>query len=233
MNSFWRLPVQSKDDVESMVRQSCLVAPSDLFHKIKPKHGIVLSEWDEPDLVGKVIAFGVIKSVNIPDQSAQVEWRTTDVTLKPNPSGRQFWRNKPYFKFAKDVSVRYMLDDLFSEHYPELDGMEFGGVTGGGASSSESVYQEIPGYVYLIESDHGYKIGKTVNIKTRTSLFSVKLPFPIRLINYAWFENYSKAERDFHKQFAHKRLEGEWFDLSDDDISKIKKEGQQVPVEGL
>ncbi|MGB1262233.1 MAG: GIY-YIG nuclease family protein [Cognaticolwellia sp.] len=126
-----------------------------------------------------------------------------------------------------------MLDDLFSEYFPELEQMEFKRVIGNSDIVNTKSYQKTPGYVYLIESEYGFKIGKTVNIKSRTSLFSVKLPFPIKLINYAWFDNYSKAERDFHVEFADKRLEGEWFALTGADVSKIKSLGKNVPVEGL
>ncbi|MGZ9899294.1 GIY-YIG nuclease family protein [Shewanella gaetbuli] len=233
MKNFWRVPVTSIADVDRMFDVRGIIAPQELFLKLRPRHGIVLAEWDESELVGKVIAFGVVLSVNIKEQSAVVFWRTTHVILRPNPNGRQFWRLKPFFKFANDVSIRYMLDDLFAELFPELDDMKFGETVGINSTKSHKEYQDIPGYVYLIESEYGYKIGKTVNIKSRTRLFEVKLPFPIKLINYSWFENYSKAESDFHKKFAQKRQEGEWFKLELEDIEFIKKQGKQVPVNGL
>ena len=213
MNSFWRICVTSDADANQMIEDGGLVAPDELFAKLRPKHGILLAKWEESELVGKVLAFGVVHSVNIPEKSTEVSWHRSDVILKPNPGGRQFWRSKLFFKFAKDVSIRYMLDDLFAEHFPELEEMEFGETKTIPRTSSNTAYQEIPGYVYLIESDHGYKIGKTINIKSRTRLFEVKLPFPISLINYSWFANYSKAERDLHKKFSEKRCEGEWFNL--------------------
>ena len=233
MKNFWRLLANSSTDVEEMLNKGSLIAPEELFSKLRPKHGILLANWKEAELVGNVVAFGVVHSVNIPERSAVVSWRTSDVTLKPNPAGRQFWRSKPFFKFAKDVSIRYMLDDLFAEHFPELDEMNFGEVKSIPRPSAERRFRETPGYVYLIGSDYGYKIGKTVNIKSRTRLFEVKLPFPIRLINYSWFDNYSKAERDQHERFAQKRQEGEWFDLNAEDIEYIKSQGKQVPVAGL
>jgi hypothetical protein len=233
MNNFWRLQANSSTEVERMLEEGGLIAPEELFSKLRAKHGILLANWDEADLVGNVVAFGVVLSVNIPERRAVVSWRSSDVTLKPNPGGRQFWRSKPFFKFAKDVSIRYMLDDLFAEHFPELDEMEFGATVSIPHVSTERHYQEVPGYVYLIESEHGFKIGKSVNIKSRTRLFEVKLPFAIKLINYSWFDNYSKAERDQHTKFAHKRQEGEWFALNSEDIEYIKSQGKQVPVAGL
>lgn len=233
MKDFYRVPADTPERNAEMFSESRLFAPSELFQKIRPGHGIVLSTWNDGAQVGNVVAFGVVKSVNVPACTAEMAWASSNVILKPNPQGRQFWRNKPFFRFADNVAVRYMLDDLFSEHFPDIDTIVLGGVTGLPTTARDRIYQAIPGYVYVIHSEHGYKIGKTVNIKTRTQMFSVKLPFPIELIHYAWFDNYSEAERRFHERFASKRLEGEWFSLSRSDIEEIRKEGKAVPVEGL
>ena len=114
---------------------------------------------------------------------------------------------------------------------PKLDSLQFDGISG--VHSHPYSISARSGYVYLIESEYGYKIGKTVNVKSRIQLFSVKLPFSIKLISYAWFDDYTRAELNFHEQFAHKRLEGEWFDLNAADIQLIKSQGKQVPVSGL
>ena len=233
MNNFWRIAPQVDSHIQDMIELSILKSPAEIIPKLRPRHGIILAEWDESNLLGRARLFGVVTAVNIPESLAKVTWVPSDVTLKPNPAGRQYWRNKHFFKFAKDVSIRYMLDDLFTEHFPQIEDMAFESMTGGGGAARSKTYQETPGYIYVIKSQHGYKIGKTVNLKTRLNLFEVKLPFPIALSHYAWFENYSKAERDFHLMFSDKRLEGEWFDLTDRDLEEIKRHGQSVPIEGL
>jgi len=234
MNTFWRVPyLDENDELTKMFQQSALVADPGLFAKIKPRHGLVLSQWDNSLQLGKVAALGIVRSVNVPGYSANILWREAAITLKPNPSGRVYWRDKPYFKFAKEVSIRYMLDALFAEHFPEIDSIVFEQTPRQSMLSQQTLYHAIPGYVYLIESKYGYKIGKSVNIKSRTNLFSVKLPFPIKLLHYAWFEDYSQAERNFHDQYFDKRLEGEWFALDPEDILEIKSRGKMVPVDGL
>ena len=87
--------------------------------------------------------------------------------------------------------------------------------------------------MYLIRSPYGAKIGKSVNVKSRTRLFEVKLPFPITVEHYAWFDEYSFAERDLHRQYHAKRLEGEWFDLSPADIATIKTLGKPISMQNL
>lgn len=228
MNNFWRIPAPCQEDVEMMISNSVLIASDELFHKLRPKHGVVLASWNESKQMGEVIALGVVKLLSSAHLSANIDWRRVSIALKPNPSGRQYWRNKAYFKFAKNVSVRYMLNDLFAEHFSDLDLTTIERDSHGSVLNAERVYQKTPGYVYVIKSEYGYKIGKTVNVKSRSQLFSVKLPFPIELVHYAWFDNYSEAERGFHDQFSHKRLEGEWFDLDHEDVAIISRQGKQV-----
>lgn len=48
------------------------------------------------------------------------------------------------------------------------------------------------------------------------------MPFPIEVVMTGWFADYSVAERQFHRQFAGKRLEGEWFDLDDSDLKLLR-----------
>jgi hypothetical protein len=84
-----------------------------------------------------------------------------------------------------------------------------------------------------VKSPFGIKIGKSVNVKSRLRLFAVKLPFPISIEHYAWFDDYSSAERALHIRYHAKRKEGEWFDLTPDDVAYIKTLGTMVPVDGL
>jgi len=79
------------------------------------------------------------------------------------------------------------------------------------------------GFVYLIESEYGYKIGRTKNVRSRTQLFGVKLPFPIRLVHIIETTDYVALERDMHHYFKDKRLEGEWFDLTAPEVQAIKR----------
>ena len=227
--TFWRIAPVTKDAVNHDIESSTLTAPIELFTKIRPRQGITLASWDAEKQLGNVHALGVVKAVEPADCAAEVLWRNADITLRPNPSGRTYWTNRPFFQFAKEVAVRYMLADLFSEHFPEYEDIEFAAPPRA-AMKDTRTYIPINGYVYVIRSQYGFKIGKTVNIKSRTRLFEVKLPFPITVEHYAWFEDYSQAERMFHDMFESKRLEGEWFDLDQADVAKIKTYGKPTPT---
>ncbi|QRP63222.1 GIY-YIG nuclease family protein [Rhodanobacter sp. FDAARGOS 1247] len=166
--------------------------------------------------------------------SAEVDWQPVDVSFRPNPTGRRWWTQaKPFFGYAKDVAERYLLEALFAEHFPAFADLEFGAQPPASGRSPRPSASPTGGYVYVIRSKLGFKIGKTVNLRSRTRLFAVKLPFPTSVEHYAWFEDYTHAERSFHLRYHEKRLEGEWFDLSESDLKAIKAEGQSVPVTGL
>lgn len=78
-----------------------------------------------------------------------------------------------------------------------------------------------PGYIYLLKSDHGYKIGKTKRLPERMKHFDIKLPYPVELIHTIATENMVQAETALHKRFVITRINGEWFDLQPDDIAYI------------
>lgn len=79
-----------------------------------------------------------------------------------------------------------------------------------------------PGYIYLLHASNGlYKIGKAKNVDDRLARFEVKLPLEIALIYSIQVSDMNKAEKTLHNKFIDKRKNGEWFDLSNDDVSYI------------
>lgn len=208
-----------------------LLAPSDFLKQLKPAEGIVVGTWNEDELLGRVTALGICLERSA--SGARIDWREVDISLKPNPSGRTHWRTKSFFGFAGSVIERYGFADLFAERFPDLDTFTFGSPAQSAGAMRHLSTLITAGFVYLIRSQYGFKIGKTVNMKSRTRLFEVKLPFPINVEHFAWFENYSEAERAQHDMFRGKRLEGEWFNLDAADIDRIKTLGVPATTEQL
>ena len=79
------------------------------------------------------------------------------------------------------------------------------------------------GYVYIIEAVNMgfYKIGMTVNFIQREKNL-VLLPFDIKLFHKIESNDYIKLERELHKKYADKRVNGEWFRLSQEDLEEIR-----------
>lgn len=79
------------------------------------------------------------------------------------------------------------------------------------------------GYVYLIQSSTGfYKIGRAKKLKERISTLGVKLPFEIEVAHSIECDDYEGMESYLHAEFASKRVNGEWFSLTADEVAWIK-----------
>ncbi len=78
-----------------------------------------------------------------------------------------------------------------------------------------------PGYVYLVRAGEYHKIGKTSKVHQRMRDFGLQLPFPFELLHAIPVADMTDAESLLHKRFAAKRLNGEWFALSTDDVAAI------------
>ena len=80
-----------------------------------------------------------------------------------------------------------------------------------------------PGYVYILQSDTGpYKIGRSNNPKSRIKTFGVQLPFEVEYLAVIPSDDYVGLETELHVQYEDKRVNGEWFDLSPEDVAHIQ-----------
>lgn len=73
------------------------------------------------------------------------------------------------------------------------------------------------GYVYIIQDidvTNFCKIGRTNNPTRRLYEFGVKLPFRIGLLHLLRCDDMVAFETSLHETFAHKRVRGEWFELT-------------------
>lgn len=76
-------------------------------------------------------------------------------------------------------------------------------------------------YIYLmIDNSNGYyKIGRSIKPKKRERTLQSEKP-TIDLLFY--WSSYLIVETELHEYFADKRIRGEWFNLTDEDIQYIK-----------
>lgn len=71
------------------------------------------------------------------------------------------------------------------------------------------------GYVYFIKCEFGYKIGMTKKLTDRLRTFGVKLPFDWSLFASIQHERFIEIERELHSKLSHKRINGEWFNITE------------------
>lgn len=78
------------------------------------------------------------------------------------------------------------------------------------------------GYVYLIQSPTTYwKIGRTSNPNDRMKTFNVKLPYEVSYKHLIKTSDMYTLESNLHIKYASRRVEGEWFALTEDDVIEI------------
>jgi hypothetical protein len=79
------------------------------------------------------------------------------------------------------------------------------------------------GYVYLIQSGRRYKIGATNDFARRSQAIAVQMPDPTDTVHVIRTDDPFGIEAYWHKRFAYKRTNGEWFDLSRDEVAAFRK----------
>jgi len=89
------------------------------------------------------------------------------------------------------------------------------------ANQNKENYQD--GFVYLIKSGRYYKIGMTNDLHRRAREISIELPERSETIHSITTDDPSGIEAYWHKRFASKRVNGEWFSLSPSDIKTFRR----------
>lgn len=78
------------------------------------------------------------------------------------------------------------------------------------------------GYIYLFESQGLYKIGRSHTPAIRRRRLQTGSPTPIRTVHTLKTVFHKWIEQQLHSRFADKRVRGEWFALTDEDVAYIK-----------
>jgi hypothetical protein len=236
---YWRIAA-SLDTLETQ-GPAHIEIPSNLSAQTsppKPGDGLVLASYDPQTQTGQVRYLGILRRAS---GAGATEWRAVHAEIwVDTPTGRGFWKNQPGFGFAPAKVTGYGLHDLFAECFglePRSGEPQPGRVRRPRAHRAGLIPSErlIPievigeptsaprgGYVYVLRSAYGYKVGRTRNMPDRMRTFGVKLPFLYTIQLCAWFDDHYAAEAGYHRIFADKRINGEWFDLAEQDIGLIR-----------
>lgn len=79
------------------------------------------------------------------------------------------------------------------------------------------------GFIYVLRAQAGdfCKIGKTTSLSKRIAQLKIQLPFPVSVHAAYQIAQPARVESVLHEQFSDKRLNGEWFRLTESDLSRL------------
>jgi hypothetical protein len=77
------------------------------------------------------------------------------------------------------------------------------------------------GYIYLLYSKLGYKIGKSKTKKRPSQLTGCLLPVEVMVDTCMKVDDYDAIEKELHSRYDYCVINGEWFNLSNKDYEDI------------
>jgi hypothetical protein len=83
--------------------------------------------------------------------------------------------------------------------------------------------EENLGFVYLMKSGRYYKIGRTNHVGGRERDLGIQLPEKVTTVHSIRTDDPVGIEAYWHNRFETRRKNGEWFDLSNADVTTFKR----------
>ena len=96
-------------------------------------------------------------------------------------------------------------------------------VAGAAVLDGERTQSLSDGFVYLIKSGRHFKIGKANSVEARHRQLKVQLPQAAEVVHRIKTDDPYGIESYWHRRFADKRLNGEWFALSADEVKAFRR----------
>jgi len=144
--------------------------------------------------------------------------------LRKSKRDKTFPNEKAFYKNGKDAFLKQVIQYCHDHAgFDDVASLCDATSSKSNAKTLEKKKKVETGFVYLMRSGRHYKIGRTISVGSRERQLAVKIPIPPTTIHHIETDDPVGVEAYWHRRFAEKRGEGEWFDLSPEDISAFKR----------
>jgi hypothetical protein len=140
-------------------------------------------------------------------------------TDKTFPSANTFARFGSKRQFAKEVYEFCKDRPKFADILPVCEAAT--GLHPHRESKAES--EDACGFVYLMKSGRFYKVGRSNAAGRREYELAIQMPDKLTTVPTIRTDDPAGIEEYWHKRFAEKRKNGEWFDLESQDVQAFKR----------
>lgn len=149
-----------------------------------------------------------------------------DVILHVKRRGRTemapFLHNHKIMSKERWLSLRALIDKFYNNTSMEEIEDYNANVDSARSAALESSKPVDRGVIYLLQSNVGYyKIGKSMNLDRRVGQHLRNYPVSLDVIHVVPVLRMTRCELYLLSLFAEKKMQGEWFLLSDDDVAWI------------
>ena len=91
------------------------------------------------------------------------------------------------------------------------------------SSGEQGTAQDVDGAVYMLKLGRHYKIGKSYRVPRRHQEIAIELPEKPEVVHVITTDDPTGIEAYWHKRFAEKHTNGEWFALTRAEVSAFKR----------
>ena len=89
--------------------------------------------------------------------------------------------------------------------------------------AGEDSQDETVGFVYLLKANRYFKIGRSNSFERRSRELAIQLPERAETVHVIRTDDSIGIELYWHRRFESKRKNGEWFELSAQDVKAFKR----------
>lgn len=151
--------------------------------------------------------------------------KTTKESVKVLVDNHGFLPNLEEMIELKEI-IDYCLENISEEEIKRINEEEYNKKFNMRENKivDENIKKTKDGYVYIIKKndENIVKIGMSKNYSERTKQISTKLPFEVETVKVFKTKDMYSLEKKLHDFYKEKRLNGEWFELNNEDLEYIK-----------